>query len=55
MKPARRAKKNESSEPTARRTPEERRAEVERVAREHGADLSEEGFNAVLKKVAAPK
>ena len=33
------------------RTPEEQRAEIERVAREHGADLSEEAFNEALRKV----
>lgn len=33
------------------RTPAEQRAEIERVAREHGADLSEEGFNEALRKV----
>ena len=37
------------------RSPEEQRAEIERVAREHGADLSEEGFNEALKKVAKAK
>ena len=33
------------------RTPEEQRAEIERVAREHGADLSEEEFDEALRKV----
>ncbi len=41
--------------PPSRRTPEEQRAEIERVAREHGADLSEEGFDELLGKVARHK
>ena len=45
-------KKNQAEEPRRKRTPEEQRAEIERVAREHGADLSEEGFNETLKKMA---
>ena len=37
------------------RTPKEQRAEIERVARQHGANLSEEAFDATLKKVARHK
>ncbi len=36
-------------------TDAERRAELDRVAREHGADLSEKGFNEALGKVARYK
>ena len=35
-----------------KRTPKEQRAEIERVAREHGAELTEEGFNEALRKVS---
>jgi hypothetical protein len=37
------------------RTPEEQRSEIKRVAREHGADLSEEEFNEALRKVGQTK
>ena len=42
-------------EPKPLRTPDEQRAEIERVAREHGADLSEEGFDTILSKVSRHK
>ena len=35
-----------------KRSPAAQKAEIERVAREHGADLNEEGFNEALRKVA---